>query len=177
MNAPTALMYSVPTGAGYPTVAFVIYPMANGYVVHYPDGQMVVPYYTDSGGVPVGGYALPVCAEKRDWEAGCVPYPSMLNPEMPYPYEPPSQPSDPNIPPHVPSPSSGLKGEGGTIVLGYIIDDWIWQFQCKVDPKGKLSRAAYCSACEAACANYCFTKRPDGVVDITDCLLVCMRAR
>ena len=87
VNAPTALMYGVPMDANVP-VGLVLFPMVNGYVVHSADGQMVMPYYTDSSGMKVGGYPLPACAEKRDWEAGCVPYPVVPNPEIPYPYEP-----------------------------------------------------------------------------------------
>jgi hypothetical protein len=78
---PTGLMYRVPQSENEPSFTFVLSSIGNGYVVHYPDGQMIVSYHTDRDGVQVGGLALPVCAEKRDWTAGCVPLPL---PDLPY---------------------------------------------------------------------------------------------
>ncbi len=85
---PTGLMYRVPQSENEPSLTFVLSAIENGYVVHYPGGHMIVSYHTDSDGTQVGGLALPVCAEKRDWTAGCVPYPVVPAPEMP-PYVPP----------------------------------------------------------------------------------------
>ncbi|GIV07938.1 MAG: hypothetical protein KatS3mg019_0029 [Fimbriimonadales bacterium] len=78
---PTGLMYRVPQSENEPSFTFVLFSIGNGYVVHYPDGQMIVSYHTDRDGMQVGGLALPVCAEKRDWTAGCVPLPL---PDLPY---------------------------------------------------------------------------------------------
>jgi len=81
VNAPTVLIYD-----------FVLYEGTSGNIIHY-DGTMVFSQYKDSFGIDVGGYALPVCATKRDRGAGCVPYPSEPYPEMPLPfYLPPYEP-------------------------------------------------------------------------------------
>ncbi len=106
---PTGLMYRVPQSENEPSFTFVLSSIGNGYVVHYPDGQMIVSYHTDRDGVQVGGLALPVCAEKRDWTAGCVPYPVVPAPEMP-----------PYVPPSVGWGDSGCGGKGA----GSSPDDW-----------------------------------------------------
>ncbi len=106
---PTGLMYRVPQSENEPSFTFVLSSIGNGYVVHYPGGQMIASYHTDRDGVQVGGLALPVCAEKRDWTAGCVPYPVVPAPEMP-----------PYVPPSVGWGDSGCGGKGA----GSSPDDW-----------------------------------------------------
>jgi len=73
VSVPTGTLYRVPQSAEEQPFTFALISSTSGYMVHYPNGQTVAPHYTDSGGTQVGGFTLPVCAEKRDWEAGCVP--------------------------------------------------------------------------------------------------------
>ena len=109
VSMAAGLIYRVPQSTNEPSISFVLFRMENRYVIHYPDGQIASPYYTDSGGMQVGGIGLPLCAEKRDWTAGCVPYPVVPVPEVP-----------PYLPPPVGGGDSGCGGKGS----GSSPDSW-----------------------------------------------------